>query len=141
MFKAYRILSLTIILLAGLAISVSAESLSQAEAENQARGFLQLLDQGLQDQAWFAMTPAFQALNDRTRWESRQQVIRTSYGSLTFRQLRRVSYRQTFSLSPDGEYIMVQFQSSYQRKAETVETVVLDCSVGPKCSVQQYILQ
>lgn len=141
MFKDYRILSLLIILIVGIAIPVSAEPLSQAEAEDQARDFLLFLDQGQQDQAWFAMAPTFQALNDQAHWQSRQQVIRATYGSLAFRELRGVRYRQTLNLSPDGDYVLVQFQSSYQHKAETVETVVLDCRVGPKCSVRQYIIQ
>ena len=87
------------------------------------------------------MSALFQAFNDQTRWKTRQQVIRASYGSLLSRDLKNVSYRTTFSLSPDGEYVFVQFRSNYQNKAESIETVVLDCSSGPECPIREYIIQ
>jgi hypothetical protein len=141
MFKNCRALALTIILFVSLAIQAEAELLSRAQSESQARGFLQLLDQGLQDESWQTMSAAFQSLNDRAYWKTRQQVIRTSYGTLEARDLKHISYRKTFSLSPDGEYIIVQFRSNYQNRAETIETVVLDCSGVSECSVRHYVIQ
>jgi hypothetical protein len=141
MFKDYRALTLTAILLISIAMPAGAALLSQSQAENQARGFLKQLDQGQNDESWQAMSALFQAINDQARWKIRQQVIRASYGSLLSRDLKNVSYRTSFSLSPDGQYVITQFRSSYQNKAESVETVVLDCSSGPKCSVREYVLQ
>jgi hypothetical protein len=141
MFKNCRALALTIILFVSLAIQADAELLSRAQSESQARGFLQLLDQGLQDESWQTMSVAFRSLNERVHWNTRQQVIRTSYGPLESRDLKHISYRKTFSLSPDGEYIIVQFRSSYQNKAETIETLVLDCSGVSECTVRHYVIQ
>jgi len=141
MFKGHRALALTTILLISLAIPADATLLSQSQAENQSRGFLKQLDQGQNDESWHAMSALFQAFTDQARWKTRQQVIRASYGPLISREFKNVSYRTTFSLSPDGEYVIVQFRSSYQNKSESIETVVLDCSSGPACSVREYIIQ
>jgi len=141
MFKGHRALALAAILLISLAIPADAALLSQSQAENQSRGFLKQLDQGQNDESWHAMSALFQAFNDQARWKTRQQVIRASYGPLISREFKNVSYRTTFSLSPDGEYVIVQFRSSYQNKSESIETVVLDCSSGPACSVREYIIQ
>jgi len=141
MFKDCRALALTVILLISTAIPAVAALLSQTRAENQARGFLQQLDQGQSDESWQAMSAHFQAITDQARWKIRQQVIRASYGPLLSRDFKNVSYRTSFSLSPDGEYVIVQFRSSYQNKAESIETVVLDCSFGPECLVREYVLQ
>ena len=134
-------MTLTVILLISTAIPAVAALLSQTRAENQARGFLQQLDQGQSDEPWQAMSAHFQAITDQARWKIRQQVIRASYGPLLSRDFKNVSYRTSFSLSPDGEYVIVQFRSSYQNKAESIETVVLDCSFGPECLVREYVLQ
>jgi hypothetical protein len=141
MFKSHRALALTALLVTSLAIPVDAALLSQSQAENQARGFLKQLDDGQCDASWQATSALFQALNDQTRWTTRLQAIRTSYGPLLSRELKNVSYRTTFSFSPDGEYIITQFRSSYQNKAESIETVVLDCSSGPECSVREYVIR
>jgi len=102
---------------------------------------LKQLDQGQNDESWHAMSSIFQAFNDQARWKTRQQVIRASYGPLISREFKNVSDRTTFSLSPDGEYVIVPFRSSYQNKTESIETVVLDCCSGPACSVREYIIQ
>ena len=141
MFKDCRALALIVILLISTAIPAGAALLSQTRAENQARDFLQQLDQGQSDESWQAMSAHFQAITDQARWKIRQQVIRASYGPLLSRDFKNVSYRTSFSLSPDGEYVIVQFRSSYQNKAESIETVVLDCSFGPECLVREYVLQ
>ena len=141
MFKGHRALTLTAILIISLAIPAGAALLSQSQAENQARGFLKQLDQGQNSESWQAMSDLFQTFNNQDHWQTRQQAIRTSYSSLLSRELKNVSYRTTFNLSPDGEYVIVQFRSSYQNKAESIETVVLDCSSGPECSIREYVIQ
>jgi hypothetical protein len=141
MFKGHRVLPLTLILLVWLTLPAGATLLSQSQAESRARSFLMQLDQGLQDESWQSMSSLFQAFNDQARWKTRQQVIRASYGSLISRSLKTVSYRTTFNQSPDGEYIIILFQSSYQNKANARETVVLDCSNGTNCPIREYVTQ
>jgi len=141
MFKGLKTFTLTAVLLVTLGMPSAASSLSQAQAENRARGFLQLLDKGFMDAAWQAMSPLFQGLSDQKEWKNRQQVIRTAYGALFSRELTKVSYRSTFSQSPDGDYVVIQFQASYQNKDEAKETLVLDCSNGQGCSIRQYVIQ
>jgi hypothetical protein len=87
------------------------------------------------------MSSLFKAFNDQERWKTRQQVIRVAYGSLISRNLKNVSYRTTFNQSPDGEYIIVQFESSYQNRASARETVILDCSNGTNCPIREYVTQ
>lgn len=139
--KPFHTLALATLFIAWLAIPAVAEPLSQASAEALARKQLQRLDQGWQDEVWQAATETFQVLNEQTHWSSRQKLIRTLYGPLQTRELKRISYHKTFNLSPDGRYIIIQFQSSYENKAETIETVVLDCSAGTTCPIREYIIQ
>ncbi len=124
-----------------LAVPVGAESPPHDHLSSQADSFLILLDQGRYDDAWHAMSAHFQSLNNQGQWQSRQQTIHAAYGVLSSRQLRRISYRQSYSLSPDGQYVLVQFQSSYTNKADTIETVVLDCHTAPECSIREYIIR
>jgi hypothetical protein len=129
------------ILVVMLAGSVSAKTLTRDHLDNQASSYLGLLDRDRYEDAWLAMSTFFQALTDKAQWQSRQQVIRTVYGSLLSREFLRISYRQSYSLSPDGKYVIVQYKSIFQNKADTYETVVLDCRNDLSCSVREYVLR
>jgi hypothetical protein len=129
------------ILVVMLAGSVSAKTLTRDHLDNRASSYLGLLDRDRYEDAWLAMSTFFQALTDKAQWQSRQQVIRTVYGSLLSREFLRISYRQSYSLSPDGKYVIVQYKSIFQNKADTYETVVLDCRNDLSCSVREYVLR
>lgn len=132
---------LSTILIVLLTEPVGAGTLSHGRLESLASSYLELLDQRHYEDAWLAMSPFFQALNDQAQWQSRQQVIRSAYGSLVSRQLFRISYRKSYSLSPDSRYMLVQYKSIFQDKAVTNETVVLDCRKALSCSVREYIMR
>jgi len=125
-----------------LTAPVGAEPSSPDRLSTQkALSFLELVDQGRYDDAWLSTSTLFQNLNNQDQWQSRQQAIRAGYGALSSRQIHLISYRQTYSLSPDGQYVVVQFESSYTNKADTIETVVLDCRTAPECSIRAYIIR
>ena len=124
-----------------LPLPVGAESSSDHLSAQEAVRFLELMDQARYDDAWLSMSPLFQTLNHQPQWQNRQQTIRAAYGALSSRQLDRISYRQTYTLSPDGEYVVVQFDSSFTNKADTFETVVLDCRTTPECFIREYIIR
>ena len=141
MYRYCRRLVLGTLLIVVLIAPVGAETLSRDQLDNKASSYLELLDQGHYEEAWQDMSALFQALNNQSQWQNRQQTIRTAYGALSSRQLRHITYRQSYTLSPDGQYVIVQFKSSYQNKADTTETVVLDCHSTPECSIREYIIR
>lgn len=130
--------AILIVLMAG---SVGAESLSRDHLDSQANNYLELLDQNRFEDAWLAMSKLFQALNNRAQWQNRQKVLRTAYGSLVSRQFLRITDRQSYSYSPDGSYVIVQYKSVFQNKDDTFETIVLDCHNPLNCSVRDYVLR
>lgn len=132
---------LLIILLAVLpALPVGAEP-SQEDLSRRADSFLMLLDQGLYKDAWQTMSALFQAINDQDQWQRRHHAIRTAYGALSSRQIHLISERQTFTLSPDGQYVIVQFKTIFANKAGSAETLVFDCRTTPECSIREYIIR
>jgi uncharacterized protein (UPF0297 family) len=124
-----------------LAVPVGAESPSHDRLINQAASFLEQLDQAQYGDAWHTMSFLFQDLNSQDQWLNRQQTIRTAYGALSARQLDDINYRQGYNLSPDGLYVVVKFNSGFTNKADTTESVILDCRSGPECSIREYIIR
>lgn len=124
-----------------LAMPVGAASYSTDPLREEAVSYLELLDQGRYTEAWHEMTPHFQAIDQQDQWQNRQQAIRSAYGALEFRELFLIEYRDHYILSPDGQYVIVQFKTSFQYKASTTETVILDCSTSPECTIRDYIIR
>jgi len=119
-----------------VAAPVTAEQLC-SRAEN----YLELLDQGRSEEAWQEMSAIFQALGNQNQWRGRQQAIRAAYGPCASREFHRIDYRQSYNLSPDGQYYTVQFRSSFQNKRDTVETVVIECHDTPECTIREYVIR
>lgn len=114
----------------------------EGQQMDQAAGFLTLLDQGLYLEAWAETSPNFQGLTNQQEWLSHQQLIRSAYGPLIFRELYHTGLRGTYEHSPDGQYIVIQFSSSFSNKAIARETIIYDCSPdSSSCLVRDYILQ
>ena len=141
MSRLYLKIFLSIMLSVMSVVPVGAESPSQSSLITQAGSFLEQLDQARYDEAWLAMSFLFQDLNNQDQWLNRQQAIRTAYGALFFRQFHHIGYRDNYTLSPDGQYAVVQFNSGFMNKAATTETVVFDCRIAHDCSVREYIIR
>jgi len=141
MYRHYWKVILGTVLIAMLAGPIGAETFSHNHLDSQASNYLKLLDQKHYKKAWLTMSDLFQTLNEQAQWQSRQQIIRSAYGSLISRQFLRINYRQSYASSPDSSYVIIQYKSIFQNKADTNETVVLDCRNSSSCSVRDYILR
>lgn len=106
-----------------------------------AERFVERLDNGSYQQLWQEATPLFQALNPAEKWTARQQLIRTAYGPRLSRQFHRLDQRNNFALSPDGHYCIVQFESSFQNKQYTIETIVLIETLEGAWLVREYVIR
>ena len=48
---------------------------------------------------------------------------RGSYGALVSRKLKKAEYRTSLPGAPDGQYVVLQYDSSFEHKKAAVETV------------------
>lgn len=143
MFK--RIAQLLVIF---VAFSIVLTSFSLAEWPprelllEQADSFVTMLDQQQYDDAWLATSQHFQGLTNQQEWFARQHLVRSAYGPLASREFYRLDYRRSYHESPDGQYVIVQFKSSFSNKAHSIETIVYACSAPSiGCRIREYIIQ
>lgn len=137
-FLKNTVMIMAILLL--VAGQVSATSLQPANYGAQAIAYLELLDQSNFQDAWSEMSPLYCAMNVQTQWQQRISAIRQAYGPIKSRELRRTSYRTSFRNAPDGEYIIMQFDSAFEYKFKGIETVVLQCTPSKSCTVIDYVI-
>lgn len=115
------------LLLAALLIfaftSVAQTADKEKAAEQAATQWLAEVDSGKYAQSWTDAASIFKASVNQQQWEKMLQGVRTPLGALVSRKVASAQYTTHLPGVPDGEYVVVQFDSSFANKKSAVETV------------------
>ena len=110
-----------------LALALASET-AQASPQPQvtaAKEWVKLVDAKRWDESWAAAGTLFKSQLPRARWASTIQPVRDPLGAVSSRTLKSATATKSLPGAPDGEYEVVQFETSFAKKAAAVETVVL----------------
>ena len=94
-----------------------------AKAQAGARAWLTLVDAGKRGQSWDEAATIFKASIGRSQWEKALASVRSPLGPLRSRALKSATFTRSLPGVPDGEYVVIQFDSQFENKAAAVETV------------------
>jgi len=95
----------------------------EAEAQSVARAWLALVDSGSYAKSWSEASSLFRRSITQPQWSSAVASVRNPLGALKSRTLRSVTFTRSVPGGPDGEYVVVQFASSFDQKESASETV------------------
>jgi hypothetical protein len=90
-----------------------------------ANAWLELVDQSNYARSWQDASSFFRSQISQDRWESRINEVRAPLGPLVSRKLGITEPTRTLPGSPDGHYLVLQYQSSFAHKRKAIETVVM----------------
>lgn len=112
----------------GIVSFMGCSSLSKPEAETaavtSAKMWLALVDSGKYAESWDEAAQYFKNAIPETQWIQTMQSMRSSFGKNISRELKAKSYRTSLPGAPkDNEYVVIQFQSSFENKKSVVETI------------------
>jgi len=97
------------------------------EAEDQAvkaaDEWLALVDQGEYGESWQEAATLFKSAVTVEQWEQTLNASRRPLGDLRSRELKGAEYMTSLPGAPDGEYVVIQFDTSFTNKKVAVETV------------------
>ncbi len=105
-------------------LSVYASEVDVVE-EAKARTFtwLALVDSGRYETSWESAASLFQVAISKEDWVRTINAVRSPLGEVQTRELASAKFTTTLPGAPDGEYVLFQIDSSFERKASAVETV------------------
>jgi hypothetical protein len=95
---------------------------SQA-AVGAAEKWLAVIDEGDYSQSWKDAAAFFQAAVTEPAWQDAMESVRKPLGGLVSRRLKSAQPATSLPGAPDGEYVVMQFESSFAAKKTAVETV------------------
>lgn len=85
--------------------------------------WLALLDQGGYAESWQHAADLFKKAVTQEQWEHSISAFRKPLGNVVSRDLKSSTYTTSLPGAPDGEYVVIQFATSFENKKFAVETV------------------
>jgi len=101
----------------------AAESEAVGKAQNAAGAWLALVDAGKYGESWEAAASFLKAAVTKPGWESAVRSARSPFGALKSRKLKSATFKTSLPGAPDGEYVVIQFDTRFEKKEAAVETV------------------
>ena len=111
------------------------------EATSAAEQWLGLVDQGKFNGSWLEASTYFRNVTTKQQWKQQVSVWRSALGSVVTRKLRTVQYLTTMPGAPDGEYVMIQYDTSFTHKKSAIEVVVPMMDADGKWRVSEYSIR
>jgi hypothetical protein len=113
------------------------EDLAQQSADN----WLGLVDSGKHADSWQEAAQMFKAAVSKEQWQSMMRASRDPLGKMLSRKLKSATYTKTLPGAPDGEYVVIQYESSFEHKQSAVETVTPMLDNNGKWRVSGYFIK
>jgi type II secretory pathway pseudopilin PulG len=96
---------------------------ANAPAISAAQNWLALIDKGNYSESWTNASPIFQIAVTEPDWENSMNTFRKPLGALVSRKLKSAERLTQMTGAPDGQYVVMQFETSFTDKKSAVETV------------------
>jgi opacity protein-like surface antigen len=111
-------------LIAVFAVPVARADEGQAvsKAQAAAKSWLALTDAGKHGASWDDAAAFFKKAVSKADWEKALGQVRGPLGAMKSRKLKSATFTRTLPNAPEGEYVVIQFDTQFEGRA-VVETI------------------
>lgn len=102
---------------------LGADEAAEKAAQEAAKQWLALVDQGKYAESWEGAAAYFKNAVSEQQWLQSMKAVRQPLGKLMSRRLLSATFTKTLPGAPDGQYVVIQYTTSFENKASAVETV------------------
>lgn len=88
-----------------------------------AKSWLTLVDAKEYKKSWMEAAPFFKGKVTEEAWNEAVSAVRKPLGEVTARELLGAIAATTLPGAPEGEYVVIQFKTSFAKKPDSIETV------------------
>jgi Protein of unknown function (DUF4019) len=113
------------------------EKIAVAAAEK----WLILIDGERYAESWKEAAEYFKGAVKQEQWERSLIAVRKPLGKLISRKGKNKSYTTSLPGAPDGEYVVIQFDTSFENKKSAIETVTSMMDKDRKWRMSGYFIK
>ena len=143
MTRKVVIVLMVMVLSAGISFHISAAETADKEkaALAVAQSWLKLIDGGNYGASWDQAAGFFKNYVTKEQWSQQLKAVRGPLGKKVARTLKSSTYATSLPGAPDGEYVVIQFDTSFENKKTAVETVTPMLDKDGKWRVSGYYIK
>lgn len=94
-------------------------------AQRAAESWVALIDQGQYGASWSNAAASFRSAVPQEKWEQAVGAARGPFGGLKSRDVKSKTATRTLPGAPDGDYVVLQFNAAFEKKAAALETITV----------------
>lgn len=136
-----RIPSLTLLVLIFSIQMVHADSKSEEAALKASQAWLELIDSAKYDVSWEEAALYFKNSIKKDEWTSTIKGVRDPFGKVIKRTFKSKQAVDSMPGAPDGDYVIIQYDTVFENKKSAVETVVPMLDKDEKWRVSGYFIR
>lgn len=115
-------------------------NLSAGDFKQDAQQCLNNLDSAKYGESWEQAGVLFKSQISKADWEKSAKAARVPMGKLILRQMKNAQAYTELPGAPDGNYMVIQYASSFKNKKSAVETLTLS-KAGDKWRMVGYFIK
>ena len=122
--SAQSVLSIILLIfLAGLATRARAQQTTEQLGQQAADAWLALVDSGEYAKSWEQASSLFKSHVSKVAWQKTLKSTLGPLGKNKSRTLKSAKYATTLPGVPDGRYVVIEYESSFEGKQSAIETI------------------
>ena len=118
-----------------------ASDAAEKTAVTSSAAWLSLVDEGKFSESWDQAAGYFKNAVNKDQWIASLKGGRTPLGKVMTRKLKSKMYSKTLPGVPDGEYVVIMFDTQFENKKSAVETVTPMLDKDGKWRVAGYYIK
>jgi hypothetical protein len=96
---------------------------AKEKAKQTAEAWLVLLDEGKFADSWEASASLAKNAVSKEQWVQSIKSARSMFGGVEKRTIKSTEYATSLPGAPDGHYVIIQYETAFEKKQSAVETV------------------
>jgi hypothetical protein len=113
----------------------------EGAAVSAAEKWLALIDNGKYSESWKEAANYFRNAVAREQWEQSLKAVRKPLGDVILRTVKSKTYQTSLPGAPDGQYVVIQFETLFEKKDHAIETVTPMIDTDGKWRVSGYYIK
>jgi hypothetical protein len=110
-------------------------------AKKDAESWLAVVDKGDYAASYDEAASIFKLAITKEDWLQKVRAARGPLGKVISRKLKRAQYETSLPGAPDGEYVVIQYDTSFENKRSAVETITPTLDKDGQWRVSGYFIR
>jgi hypothetical protein len=122
-------------------IPVVANEIVDKKAIEVSNTWLKLIDNSQYTKSWETAAELFKNAIGKEQWNQSLNAVRKPLGKVINRNMKSKQYMTSLPGAPDGEYVVIQYETSFENKEFSIETVTPMLDKDGKWRVSGYYIK